>query len=322
MRISLLNPTLGATYTNPAGIAILVVITIALLALMVSVAKSNWSSSKLIVSAVSIFYLTASLVFSSMLSGQSIFFAANRVQIAQLFLLWVVMSVIILRVVGSFFSRVSTANIIIIQQAIVLVTCVIPLVSFKFVSILLVLEVVNFFVISYLTFIANGVLAGVIQFVWVSLAFNLSVIFSWVVLLADTYITCGGYYHSTSSEISSLLLFLAVGVKVGLYPVGFWIIDFYLSLDLLNLTGYFIAAYIPTLMLCVALLLSCRVCLHLPNTTVLYAYVIIALTSTWLEFERFPYFQTVDDNLSIILAMLTLFLATSTMLLIVGCLGL
>lgn len=75
------------------------------------------------------------------------------------------MSVIILRVVGSFFSRVSTANIIIIQQAIVLVTCVIPLVSFKFVSILLVLEVVNFFVISYLTFIANGVLAGVIQFV-------------------------------------------------------------------------------------------------------------------------------------------------------------
>lgn len=95
---------------------------------------------------------------------------------------------------------------------------------------------------------------------------------------------------------------------------------FYNSLDLLTLVGYFVSAYIPTLMLCMALILSSRASLHLPGTTSLYVYVVTAFVFTVHDFNTFVSLQSEADGMSIILAFLTFFLATSTMLLLVGCL--
>lgn len=77
-----------------------------------------------------------------------------------------------------FLSKVNASNIIIIQQAIIIISCVVPLVSFKFVSLMLVLESVNFFIICYLIYISSDWVEGTVLFIWVSLAFNLSLVFS------------------------------------------------------------------------------------------------------------------------------------------------
>lgn len=320
MRISIISPSVSSFYDNPSYIFLLVLIVVSLLALMVYVARSNWSSSNIVFALVMCLYGVAALVTSSALTAQSVFFLANRLQILQLLFFWVVLSALLVKYVGMFLSKVNASNIIIIQQAIIIISCVVPLVSFKFVSLMLVLESVNFFIICYLIYISSDWVEGTVLFIWVSLAFNLSLVFSWVIVLADTCITCGGYYLATSSEISSLFLFLAVGIKVGLYPLGSWIMGFYNSLDLLTLVGYFVSAYIPTLMLCMALILSSRASLHLPGTTSLYVYVVTAFVFTVHDFNTFVSLQSEADGMSIILAFLTFFLATSTMLLLVGCL--